>query len=165
MRSADEQVRWLIDRAAVIDVIVGIANAFDAQDWARVRSFLADELVTDYSQLHGEPAGRVWADDYFEERRRGLAGVRTLHVSTNHEVLITGDRADCLSAYRIYRINPQYPPGEDRFDTAGTYRHQLIRTAGGWLVCAVTQTVLLRQGNPLVHGAFLPERPPRHEAT
>ena len=165
MRSAAEQLQWLVDRAAVIDVIVGIANAFDAQDWVRVRSFLADEVATDYSQFRGEPAGRVSADAYVEERRRGLQGVRTLHVSTNHEVRVTGDQADCLSAYRIYRINPQYPPGEDRFDTAGTYRHQLIRTAAGWLVCGITQTVLLRQGNPLVHGAFLSERTPRHEAT
>src|SRR5262249_43074734 len=125
---------------------------------------LADEVVTDYSQLRGEPARRVSADEYVEERRRGLLGVRTLHVSTNHEVRITGDRADCLSAYRIYRLDPPMAAGEDGFDTAGTYRHQLLRTAGGWLVCAITQTVLLRQGNPLVHGAFLPERQPRHEA-
>jgi hypothetical protein len=161
MQTAAEPLRWLVDRAAIIDVIVGIANAFDAQDWARVRSFLAEELMTDYTQFRNEPAARVRADAYVQERQRALAGVRTLHVSTNHEVKVLGDQAECTSAYRIYRFNPQLAPGENRFDTAGTYHHGLVRTAAGWLVCRIMQTVLLREGNPLVHGAFIPERLPQ----
>ena len=154
MQDSESALHWLVDRAAIIDCIVGIANAFDAQDWERVRSFLTDELVTDYSQFRNEPPSRVHADTYVQSRKQALAGVQTLHVSTNHEVRVSGDRAECRSAYRIYRLKPQMPPVENRFDASGTYHHELVRTTAGWLISSITQTVLVREGNPLVHGAF-----------
>jgi hypothetical protein len=163
MQRADEQLLWLVDRAAIIDVIVAIANAFDAQDWARLRPLLMDELDIDYSQFRNEPAARISADAYVDTRRRGLTGVRTLHISTNHQVSVAGDAAECVSAYRIYRVNPQLAPGENRLDTAGTYHHSLLRTAVGWRVSSITQSVLIQGGNPLVHGALRPAESPRSE--
>jgi hypothetical protein len=150
----ERQLRTLVDRAAIIDVIVGIANAFDAQDWPRLRSFLADELRTDYAELRNEAPAVVRADAYVEARRTGLAGVRTVHISTNHEVRLDGDEAECRSAYRIYRLAPHLPAGENRLDTAGAYEHTLRRTAAGWRVTAIRQTVAIKDGNPLVHGGL-----------
>ena len=37
-------IRWIIDRAAVVDTIVAFANAIDAQDWQKLRSHLAEEI-------------------------------------------------------------------------------------------------------------------------
>ena len=116
----------LLDRAAIIDALVGLANAMDAQDWARVRSLLADEVDVDYSQFRGEAPARVSADAYVASRIEGLRGLRTLHMSTNHEVTIGGDDGTCASAYHILRVDPA--TGR-RLDSWGTYQHRLARTA------------------------------------
>ncbi len=46
-------IRSIIDRPAVIDTIIGCANAIDAQDWQKLRSHLADEIDIDYSEVRG----------------------------------------------------------------------------------------------------------------
>lgn len=38
----DRDLRLLLDRTAVVDVVVGIANALDAKDRARLRSLVND---------------------------------------------------------------------------------------------------------------------------
>ena len=72
-------IHWIIDRAAVIDTIVAVANAFDAKDWQKLRSHLADEIDIDYSEFRGEPPRRVTAEEYIQQRVENLAGLRTLH--------------------------------------------------------------------------------------
>ena len=153
----------LVDRTAIIETIVGLANALDAQDWARVRSLLADELEVDYSAFRGEAAKRVTADGYVAERRTGLAGLRTLHISTNHEVAIDGDVGTCVSAYQIVRVEAS---SGGRLETWGTYRHQLAREGRGWRVTGIVQTVTHLEGDRSIHGAFrkqpLDEEAPRN---
>ncbi len=148
------QIQYLLDRTAITDTIVGAANAFDTQDWDRLRGFLADELRTDYSDFRGEAPSSVSADAYVEARRNGLRGLKTLHISTNHQIEIDGDRVRCRSAYRIYRVDPARAQGENRLDTAGHYEHDLVRAAPGWRICGIKQTVVLREGASEVHGAF-----------
>ena len=154
MTATPSQLQALLDRAAIADTIVGAANAFDTQDWERLRTCLADELRTDYSEFRGEPPSTVSADSYVEARRNGLLGLKTLHISTNHQIEIDGDSAKCRSAYRIYRIDPARAPGENRLDTAGHYEHELVRVPDGWRICSIKQTVVLREGASGVHGAF-----------
>ena len=146
-------IRWIIDRTAIVDTIVAVANAFDAKDWQKVRSYLADEIDIDYSEFRSEPPRRVTAEEYIQQRVEGLAGLRTLHVSTNHEVTINNNTAECQSAYQIYRLDPTRESGQNRFDTAGNYFHQLIQTDGNWLIAGIKQTVVVVSGNPQVHGA------------
>lgn len=141
----------LVDRAAIIDSIVGLANAMDAQDWGRVRTLLADEIDTDYSEFRGEPPSRVTADSYVASRMEGLRGLRTLHTSTNHEVRVDGDEAVCNSAYHILRLDPA---SGGRLETWGTYRHRLLRTAEGWVVTGIVQKVVCLEGERSVHGAL-----------
>ena len=54
MTAASLPLQHLLDRAAITDTIVGAANAFDTQDWDRLRAYLADEVHTDYSEFRGE---------------------------------------------------------------------------------------------------------------
>jgi SnoaL-like domain len=147
-------IRWIIDRAAVIDTIVAVANAFDAKDWQKLRSHLADEIDIDYSEFRGEPPRRVTAEEYIQQRVENLAGLRTLHVSTNHEVTIKSDAAKCKSVYRIYRLDPTRESGQNRLDTGGNYFHDLIQTDGLWRITGIRQTVLIVSGNTQVHGAL-----------
>ena len=149
------EIRWIIDRTAIIDTIIGVANAFDAKDWQKVRSRLADEIDIDYSEFRSETPRRVTAEEYIKQRIEGLAGLRTLHVSTNHEVTINNNTAKCQSIYQIYRLDPTRELGQNRFDTAGNYFHSLIqKTEGRWLITGIKQTVVIVSGNPQVHGAL-----------
>jgi len=147
-------IRWIIDRAAVVDTIVAFANAIDAQDWQKLRSYLADEIDIDYSEFRGETPRRVTAEEYIKQRVEGLAGLRTLHVSTNHEVTIKRDAAKCKSVYRIYRLGPDREAGQNRLDTGGNYFHSLIPTDRHWLITGIKQTLVIVSGNTQVHGAF-----------
>ena len=147
-------IRWIIDRAAVVDTIVAFANAIDAQDWQKLRSHLADEIDIDYSEFRGETPRRVSAEEYIKQRVEGLAGSRTLHVSTNHEVTIKRDAAKCKSVYRIYRLDPDRESGQNRLDTGGNYFHSLIQTDRHWLIAGIKQTVVIVGGNTQVHGAL-----------
>ncbi len=80
--------------------------------------------------------------------------MRTLHVSTNHEVTIEKDAAQCKSVYRIYRLDPNRESEQNRLDTGGNYFHQLIQTDGNWLITGIKQTVVIISGNTQVHGVF-----------
>jgi SnoaL-like protein len=144
-------VARLVDHAAVVQTIVGLANALDRKDWARVRASLAPELDVDYMDFRGEPAARVRADAYVAAREAALSPLLTLHISTNHEVEVRGDVASCWSAYRIYRRDPSAAAPAGRLDTAGHYEHRLVRVGDRWLVTAIRQTVVVQDGNRAIH--------------
>ena len=119
---ADEQsLTALTDRAAVSDLILELARSLDGKDWTICRRCFLDEIETDYSDLRGEPPSRVRADDFVAKRRVALERLKTLHLSTNHQVTVDGDRACCVSAGVIYRLRPE--------DT-----HSLVRTPAGWKI-------------------------------
>jgi len=138
----------LKDRLAITDVVLGFARSLDAKDWEACRRCFLDEVETDYSDLRGDPPSRVKADDFVTKRRTALESLKTLHLSTNHQVTINGDRATCVSAAVIHRLRPE--DGE-RFDTYCTYTHTLARTSAGWKIAKVKQTVHWNTGNPEIH--------------
>ncbi|MEG4208453.1 hypothetical protein [Microcoleus sp. S13_B4] len=45
------EIRWIVDRAAVVDTIVAFANAIDAQDRQKLRSHLTGERDIDSSEV------------------------------------------------------------------------------------------------------------------
>lgn len=148
------EIDWLIERSKIIEVIVGFANVLDEKNWQKLRVYLTDEIEINYLDFRGEPPRRATAEEYVKQRVDGLAGLRTLHISTNHEVTIKENVADCKSAYCIYRVDPTLEAGQDRLDTAGNYLHRLIRVDQEWRVNAIKQTVVVMSGNRQVHGAF-----------
>lgn len=138
----------LHDRAAIIDVVLGIARALDLKDWAGCRRCFTDMIETDYSDLRGDPPSTIEADAFVELRRTALERLKTLHLSANHLVTVEGDRATCVSAAVIYRLRPE--DGE-RFDTYCAYTHTLVRAGGLWKIATIKQTVYWNTGNPEVH--------------
>lgn len=143
----------LADRGAVSDVVLGLARALDAKDWAACRRCFTDEIETDYSDLRGEPPARVTADHFVALRRAALEPLKTLHLSANHLVTVDGDRATCVSAAVIHRFRPE---DGARFDTYCAYTHGLVRTAAGWRIAAITQTVYWNTGDPGIHPGARP---------
>lgn len=149
----DRSLNLLVDRAAVIEVVLSLAQTLDRKDWAACRRCLMDEIETDYSDLRGEPPSSVTADDFVALRRTALERLKTLHLSANHLVTLEGDRATCVSAAVIYRFRPE---DSERFDTYCAYTHTLARTASGWKISKVKQTVHWNAGNPDVHTGARP---------
>jgi hypothetical protein len=149
-------IDWIIQRTKIIDTIVGFANAIDAKDkdWQKLRSYLANEIDIDYFEFRGEPPRQITTEEYIQQRVSGLTGLKTLHISTNHEVTIKGNYAECKSAYRIYRLDSSREFGENRLDKAGNYIHHLTQIDGYWRITAIKQTVVVIAGNRQVHGAL-----------
>ena len=146
--SDEQSLTVLTDRAAVTDLLLELTRALDGKDWTICRRCLLEEIETDYSDFRGEPPSRVNADDFVAKRRVALERLKTLHLSTNHQVTVDGDRATCVSAGVIHRLRPE--DGE-RFDTYCTYTHSLVRTPTGWKIAKIKQTVHWNIGNPEVH--------------
>jgi hypothetical protein len=64
------------------------------------------------------------------------------------------DRDESASCFLIHRLDPAAPTADNTFDTAGHYVHRLARTAGGWRIDSIVQTVLWSRGNPQIHRAL-----------
>ena len=154
MDDEGDLLRHLADRVEITDVVLRFARAMDVQDWGLLRSCLSSSLDVDYFDLRGDPPSTIAADDFVAARVKGLAGLKTQHISTNHLVTIDGDAAECSSCFLIHRVDPSAPEGSNRFDTAGHYLHRLSRTSGGWRIHGIKQTVVWNRGNPQVHGAL-----------
>lgn len=45
------EIRWIVDRAGVVDTIIAFAKAIDAPDWQKLRSHLAGERDIDSSEF------------------------------------------------------------------------------------------------------------------
>lgn len=150
----DAALRELLDKEAIRETIVRAARALDAKDWALCRACLLDEIETDYSDLRGDPPATVKADDYVASRRSALDGLKTLHLSANHVISVRGDEAECLSSAAIFRFRPGEDGSSESFDTYGAYVHGLRRTANGWKIARIKQSVHWNSGSPFIHGAL-----------
>ena len=145
----------VLDRQAVIDTLLRLAQALDEQDWPAVRACLADELETDYSSFRGTPPARPSAAAFIALRQAGLAGLRTQHLSLNHLVTVTGDRATCRTDFVIHRW-PLHAEDRRFLHSYGYYRYTLVRSAPGWRICGITQVALRSEGDRTLHGAHRP---------
>lgn len=148
-------LRALVDRQAIVDTIVRYAQALDAKDWSGARACFTDEIETDYTDLRGTGPQRVRAETFVDLRRQALARLQTHHLSTNHLVTLDGDRARCVSAMLIHRLDPARS-GDNTFDTLAHYTHALARTPQGWRITGVKQVVAWNRGNPAIHAGTRP---------
>ena len=77
-------LRRLADRTEITDTVLRFGRAMDVQDWSMLRACLAAMVDVDHSDLRGEAPARVSAEDFVAAREKGLHGLRTQHISTNH---------------------------------------------------------------------------------
>lgn len=149
MSIGSQQLQRLTDCSDVRQVVFRFANALDLQDWDLLRSCFDHVIEIDYSDFRGERR-TISADEYVEQRRSALAGIKTQHLSFNHEIEIESDQATCHSAALILRIDPAMA-SENFFNSHCFYEHALVRTSAGWKMTKIEQRVLWNDGNPAVH--------------
>lgn len=141
------QLQWLVDRAAISDLLIDFARALDDQDWEGYAANYAEDGVLAISPTISH-AGRAGLADFVAASLGKYAG--THHVSSNHAITLDGDTA----ATRSYLIAAHvFEPGNPfrHADGAGWYRCQLRRTSEGWRFSRVSLEIRYLSGEPLLH--------------
>lgn len=135
------------DREQIVEIVNGIGNSADRRDWVACRAFWIEEPFVDYSSLSGQPGVRVRAADLIAGWNAFLPKFKfTQHFITNHEVRISGDRADCRSYVHAIHNLP-FAEGGDMWGVYGVYEHELVKTPTGWKVSKMIFRLLAQEGN------------------
>lgn len=145
--TAPAQLRWLVDRALISDLLVEFARSLDERDWdANSALYVADGVFSagDLFTLRGHEQLRLTGTDAGLGRYTG-----TWHLSANHAIEISGDNART----RSYLLGV-HMVSEDTFrhaDGAGWYDCTLRRTPDGWRFVTVRVHEVWHAGEPLPH--------------
>src|ERR1700758_817773 len=86
--SADAQLQWLVDRAAITDVLTAMPNRANSQAYESIRELFTDDGVIEV------PYATIPAADIPERVGRIMGGfAATHHMVSNIEIDIDGDAA------------------------------------------------------------------------
>lgn len=141
------QLQWLVDRAAISDLLVDFARALDDQDWNAYAANYAEDGVLDIAPTISH-RGRSGLADFVAASLGRYAG--THHLSSNHAITIDGDRATARSYLLAAHVFDAEQPHRHA-DGAGWYLCRLRRTAQGWRFTHVTLEIRYVAGEPLLH--------------
>jgi hypothetical protein len=152
-----DEIRYLLDRAAIIDVMSNYATGLDARDWVLWRSVFVDEVVFDLSVWSGQKPRLLQVDRVVSEQARIFDELSvTQHFFTNHRVTVSGDTARCRMHMRAEHWLKPIPLSEgvgtsedalhDRYTMFGYYDDKLIRTNEGWKIQEMQLKVTRSEG-------------------
>jgi hypothetical protein len=142
-----DEVRGLLDREAIRDVITRYALSFDTRDWAMQRACFTDEIEMDFSASIGAGLTRMTVDAW-------VAGVRpffealpaTQHIALVQSVTVSGDEAEARSLLHAQHYLPN-PKGGPVQRMIGWYDNWLTRTPQGWRIRKMVQHIDWNEGN------------------
>lgn len=141
-----EQLQWLVDRAAISDLLIDFARALDDKDWeGYAANYTEDGVLALLPNVYH--SGRAGMAEFVANGLGKFVG--THHVSTNHAIEIDGDTATT----RSYLISAHMLDPDDlskHADVAGWYRCQVKRTEEGWRFAHVTLDIRYASGEPLI---------------
>jgi ketosteroid isomerase-like protein len=144
---AQDQLRWLVDRAEISELIHEFARALDERDWpAYADCYAVDGVLAVSPTIRHE--GRAGLAEFVGGNLGRYVG--THHLTGNHAIRIDGDLARCR-AYLLaaHLLDPDDPARHA--DGAGWYDFELVRTPDGWKVQRVQLTPRYTSGEPLTH--------------
>jgi hypothetical protein len=126
----------LVDRAAIADVVSGLAHAQDDRNWAALRDLFADEVTLDLSKhYYGRPATTMDVTDVVELARAGLTGFDcTHHAASNVVTAFSGDEAECRTHVVAYHHVPADPGVVDYCTMRGYWELKLRRLRQRWVI-------------------------------
>ena len=141
------RIQRLEDRNAISEAVITYATSIDRGDWDAFASVLTDPVHIDFSEA-GLPAADFARDDFVGFARKGLEVWTTRqHLSPNHVVVLDEtdpDKALCQS----YLYAQYHHPDAPVFLMHGSYDNQMVRTADGWKITALTQHISWIEGDP-----------------
>lgn len=141
------QLQWLVDRAAIRDLLIDFARALDDRDWEGYAGNYAPdgELAISPTVRH---TGRAGLADFVAAGLGRYAG--THHISSNHTIAVDGDTATTRSYLIAAHVLDAADPSRHA-DGAGWYRCRLRRTDEGWRFTHVSLEIRYVSGEPIAH--------------
>jgi ketosteroid isomerase-like protein len=139
--SLDEQIRWLVDRAQIAELLVHYASCIDARDWTG----LQDTYTEDGVMQHGTVSvGREAVPELSEKILTGCESSH--HLVGDPSIVVEGDTARSHSHYFATHVAEGTTV---RRQGGGWYDCELRRTGAGWKFTRVRSTTAWRTGEPL----------------
>jgi 3-phenylpropionate/cinnamic acid dioxygenase small subunit len=127
----EAQVRALVDRAAISDLLFSYARCVDTRDWDGFVANFTDDAVLEYP-WEGEWRRHEGRTGLAEKLDRSFGRYHaTQHISTNHQISVDQDTATSTSYLWSAHIRSA-DSQEDHWDVGGWYHCRYIRTADGW---------------------------------
>ena len=124
------------------------AFGIDTRDENLFRNVFLDEITMDFSSYNGSPAATVRADDWVAQVGLLFDGLdATQHSMTNPLVDVA---ADGQTARQRMAMQAAHFLDGIEFTIGGWYDDQLVRTADGWKMSAVTLNVTWRRGDETI---------------
>jgi SnoaL-like domain len=140
----------LEDSLAVQDIVSRYGRCIDDRDWAGLASILAEEVRLDFTSLWGGEPERLKGTELvarWREMRERLDA--TQHLITGVLPEIDGEQAtavtNLVAVHR--RVNAT---GDSLWTVGGSYRFDLRRTAGRWVIEGLSLRVAWVDGNQAV---------------
>ncbi len=142
------QLRWLVARSQISDLLVEFARSLDERDWdANTALYVPDGVFT---------AGPLRLEGHAQLRRTGTAeGLgrypSTWHLSANHAIALSVDGDTARTRSYLLGVHLIGPDTFRHADGAGWYDCTLIRTPQGWRFVTVEVHEVWHAGEPLPH--------------
>jgi hypothetical protein len=145
-QDAGAQLRWLVDRAQISDLLVAMARTLDERDGVGYAALYTEDGVLELGEMRA--VGREALAAGVAQHLGGYGAV--WHLGANHAIEMDGDRART----RSYVLGA-HRHGDDlsrHADMGGWYDTTVVRTAEGWRFESVSASVLWTSGGgPLPH--------------
>jgi hypothetical protein len=139
-KSSAEQVAWLVDRAAISDLLVQEAHCLDTGDFAGLQALFVED---GYLQL---PGLRIEAHALADTAAKDFeAFFATHHLSTNHAIEIDGDVAHSRSYFVAVHLESE-TDAHAHSDVGGWSDSTFRRVAGQWRFTSIDESYVWRSG-------------------
>lgn len=137
-----EDLRTLLDRAAIADLRHAYAHGVDRRDWALYRSIFADKVMFDFTSWAGI-CREIDADEWVEMVKATLGPFdATTHAFSNLLITVDGDEASCITT-----MSARHVLGDEWQILGGYYVDKLRRTANGWKIHACALMITWEEGD------------------
>ena len=134
------QVRWLVDRAQISDLLFDFARRVDTKDQAGYAANFAVDAVLEL------PFGEFTGRDTIAAMPGPQLPELTHHISANHMIEIDGDNARTRSYLQATHIADGAAPTKN-WKAGGWYDCELQRCADGWEFTRVKLSVIWAGGD------------------
>ena len=152
-RSIEEKVQWLLDRAAISDLLCSFARTLDTKDFlAYADNFAPEGFVELPDPMQPGQTFILRKADMLDKLPRSLGRYSaTHHLSANHQIEIQADIAHSCSYLQAVHVKGLAP---DHWSAGGWYECDYVRCGAGWRFSRVRLTAVWIDGEP---GVIRPE--------
>jgi hypothetical protein len=140
--SADAQLQWLVDRAAIADVLTAMPNRANSKAYESIPELFTDDGVIEV------PYATIPAAEIPERVGHILGGFdATHHMVSNLEIDIDGDEARSHHYLRAVHV-PHAEHPDQHADYGAVYDNEYRRTPAGWRLSKVRLRFVFSEGLP-----------------